>query len=147
MFYSSPDFPPVLYSWTEPYGIANHGLIVVRRTEGCFECCLNPKNLHYIRQAVVADPDSYLKNEAGCQTTFVPYSSLDVEQAASLATRLSLRWLLGELTENSGLTYVGDIGKSKTLGIKTSDYYTKDMAYSYVSFKIERRDSCKVCSV
>ncbi len=147
IFHTSAEFPSVLYTWTEPFGIACHSVMIVQRTKGCYECCLNPTDLHFNREAVISGPEEYIRNEAGCQTSFVPYSSLDVEQASLLATRLSLKWLLGEINHNIGMTYIGDISKAKTLNIKLSESYTKDTAFSYITFDIKKRDNCKVCGV
>lgn len=87
-----------------------------------------------------------MKNEAGCQTSFMPYSGLDVEQSATLTTRLSLKWLLGDIHHNIGETYIGDISKAKKLNIGLSDKYTKDMAFSNITFNVEKKAHCKVCS-
>lgn len=146
IFYTNHEFPPLIFSWTEPYGIASHALAIVRRSKGCFECCLSPHNLHFLREAVNSEPDTYSLNEAGCQTSFIPYSALDVDQAATISTRLSLRLLFGELSENIGVAYLGDISKAKTYKIKLSKQYDGIAAFSNITYKVEKRKDCKVCS-
>ena len=146
LFYTNPEFPPLIFSWTEPYGIASHALAIVQRSEGCFECCLSPKNLHFLREAVNSGPDTFFLNEAGCQTSFIPYSALDVDQAATISTRLSLRLLFGELFENIGMAYLGDISKAKTHNIKLSKQYDDIAAFSNITYKVKKWDDCKVCS-
>lgn len=146
IFYTNTEFPPVIYTWTEPFGIASHAILIGYHSGGCYECCLNPTDLHFYREVIKSDPETYMKNEAGCQTSFMPYSGLDVEQAATLTTRLSLKWLLGDVHCNIGETYIGDITKAKKLNIGLSDKYTKDMAFSNITFDVEKKAHCKVCS-
>lgn len=147
IFHTNIEFPSVLYTWTEPFGMASHAVMIGNRAEGCYECCLNPTNLHYYREVVVSDPVTYVRNEAGCQTSFIPYSSLDVEQAATLTTRLSLGWLLCGIDHNIGITYIGDISKAKKMNIKISERYIENQPFSHITFDIEKNRNCKVCSV
>ncbi len=67
---------PVIIMWVEPYALAAHALVLNK-----------PQNVYkelftrdYIfLNSIVLNGEKYYKREAGCQSTFMPYSGLDVK--------------------------------------------------------------------
>lgn len=139
-------FPSVLYSWTEPFGIACHAVLICNSQKSCFECCLDSNNLSYIPQVVKFERGTFTRHEAGCQSSFTPYSSVDADQAASIATRLALQWLSGDITQNTRCAFVGDIQKARQMGLEISDMYKDVPSFITLSSIIQKKSDCRACS-
>jgi len=139
-------FPPVLYSWIEPYGIASHAVLVSTTETSCFECCLDPKDLSFKFQVLRCERGAFTRQEAGCQSSFTPYSGLDANQAASIATRLALKSLSGDITNNIRYVFFGDLQKAREMELDISEEYTDASDFTMKASIIQKAPDCKVCS-
>ena len=42
MQHDTPECPPIIYTWIEPFGVAAHAILIMPGpNNGCFECCLS----------------------------------------------------------------------------------------------------------
>lgn len=85
---------PVIYTWQEAYGVGGHAVLSLPNKEGCLECTYigldsdEPElfnNLNFISPG-----QKIVKGHVGCGTEFLPYSNLDAQDTANLASRLTL---------------------------------------------------------
>lgn len=140
------DFPSVLYSWIEPFGIACHAVLICNPKKSCFECCLDSNSLSYIPQVIKFERGTLTQQEAGCQSSFTPYSSVDADQAASIATRLALQWLSDNINQNTRHTFVGDTKQAQRMGLDISDMYKDVPSFTTLSSIIKKKSDCRACS-
>jgi hypothetical protein len=146
IYLDSAKCPPILYAWIEPYGIASHSVLVVKSNGGCFDCCLDLSNLKY-RFSVAEFEEPYpTLQEAGCQTSFTPYSALEAEQASSVAARLALNYMNGQITESTRYVWIGDLNPSSQVQMKADPFYQHLSAFSLHGFHVEKQAGCPQCS-
>jgi molybdopterin/thiamine biosynthesis adenylyltransferase len=139
-------FPPVLYSWIEPYGIACHAAIIIPGAGGCFECCLNPETLGFSWPVAEFGKEEPNMREAGCQTTFSPYSALEAEQAAAIATRLALAFLGGTISESTRYTWVGNLELIERVKARRNPVYDGKPFFSLHMHTIDKQKACARCN-
>lgn len=115
---------PVFFIWVEPYLVGGHCLYLHPndpKIEKYFEDGLFVNNI--ISNNVYNSMEiQFTKREAGCQTTFTPYSSANV---ISFLSQLfpSICSLIESKTEKStSFTWVGNIEKIKQLGVPISKF-------------------------
>lgn len=142
---SESNFPPLIFSFIEAYGIASHALLVNGNSGGCYDCTLdNELKFKYL----VADfgekqPD---RRESGCQTTFLPYSSEDTKMTASIAIRLSIDTLANEYLRSKHWVWVGNLDEIIRLGIRKNPKYSDARSYTMYINNIGKNRECKTCS-
>jgi molybdopterin/thiamine biosynthesis adenylyltransferase len=142
--HSRPEMPPILYAWLEPRGVAGHMIFVSQRNAGCWDCCFSSEG-EYIDQ-LVAHPSLFLKREAGCQSTFTPYASVEVESFVSWINRSVQDLLVSCPKENWRLSWVGDIRRQESAGMEMQGKWLLAESFSVHRKPILRIDDCRICS-
>ena len=134
---------PVVYLWIEPFGVGGHILYIHPNDQGCFDCCFdNDGTFKYS----IAKPDKqFQKRESGCQGTFIPYSSLQIEQFISIAGKKILEILDGRLKKSMLFTWVGDIEEFEDMKFKINSMYATKSSYSIIERKILSQEICETC--
>lgn len=69
---------PTLIVWVEPYAIAGHG-ILLNKPMDVFAELFDRQTLEY-RYGVLERPEQYSMREAGCQSSYMPYSAFLVRE-------------------------------------------------------------------
>jgi len=134
---------PLIFIWLEPFGVAGQFLFIHPKGRGCFQCCFDA---HGIFRFSVAKPDPrYLKRESGCQSTFMPYSNLEVDHFINLVTRRILRCFDEKPEYNFLMTWVGDLTRFKNIGYKINDEWIANFDYSAYEKLILRNEDCDAC--
>ncbi|MEK5177817.1 ThiF family adenylyltransferase [Paenibacillus odorifer] len=105
---------PLMYVWVEPYLAGAHAVYVDPSLNGCFACLFDRQ--HKFRQSVLADPSLYSKREAGCQSTYVPYSVTEVKRFISDLSFFMDDVRSGKLKENTLFTWLGNLSYQKQNG-------------------------------
>ena len=102
---------PVMTCWLEGYGIGGHAILVVPGTKGCWHCAyVDP---HTLTRGLVSNlnflaPNQVvMRDQGGCGTQFLPYSSLAAGYTASIATDLAVRFLLDQVPISSRVSWKG----------------------------------------
>lgn len=91
-------------------------------------------------------PDqSFKKNISGCSSAFVPYSSLDSQQTAILATRKIVEILTMKLSENGVYSWLGDCASLQANNFQVSQRYIRHRGYAYIKEKAFANKNCKIC--
>ena len=114
---------PVINCWLEGYGIGGHAILVVPRTKGCWHCAyVDPEthtrglvsNLNFLTPTQVV-----MRNQGGCGTQFLPYSGIAAGYTASIAADLAVRFLEGQVTKSSKVSWKGSDAEAKreSLGV------------------------------
>jgi len=141
---SREGFPPVIFSFIEAYGIASHSLLVNAQSGGCFECSLD--NDLKFKYCVAAFGDKQPETqEAGCQTTFLPYSSEDTKMAASIVIRQTIEALSTEYLKSQHKVWVADLEEMSRCGIKRTPIYADARSFTIYTYNHGRKRGCNVC--
>lgn len=117
---------PIAYLWLEPYSIASHMLIVPPNKAGGYKKYFSGEG-EFIFSAV-SGGDKFSKREAGCQTSFVPYSAQDSNVFVNEAARI----LSQQHHEHVLHTWLGELKKAYKLGYRINDHYTDNAPFSVV---------------
>jgi molybdopterin/thiamine biosynthesis adenylyltransferase len=145
---SSPEGPPSIHTWLEPYGIGGHALLTGNEREGaCFECLYqNPgDDAPYNRASFAAPGQSFGKTVSGCGSLFTPYGAADAARTATLAVRLAVDVLTGNEKGDPLHSWKGRSDAFEAAGFKLSHRYahTKqqlhELRYAFAD------DDCPVC--
>lgn len=125
---------PLIIMWVEPFALFAHA-IVINKPQDVFENLFND-NLSFANPAI-SNSKSFLKREAGCQSTYMPYSGLDIQ---TFLQRFVKIWDSGakmEADRNYHFIWAGNLSEAKNLNATISPAYDKMNDYSY---RIERID-------
>ena len=131
---------PICFMWVEPLMLAGHA-ILVRRGAGCFECVFD-EQLRF-EERVVSNSQEFSRREAGCQTTFVPYSGLDVSEFVVQAVRFLLKHLDSE--ESLVFSWIGDTDGLKASTAILQDRWKHTPGFSAHMKTVTRKAGCAAC--
>ncbi len=133
-----------LFVWVEPLLVAGHALFVNPLKQGCLECILDVD--YKMKYRVVEESSKFSKREAGCQTTYIPYPSLEIDRFVNSITRFIVPILKGDLTDSTLLTWLGDIESFRKKGEAVSAYWASDSSYTEHAMNLSSRQLCETCS-
>jgi molybdopterin/thiamine biosynthesis adenylyltransferase len=105
-----PSFPPIIFGWTEAFGIAGHALHVNGR-DGCLACGMTEHGVFAHRVIEWQAPDKTLIHATGCSDFYQPYGVTDVASIKALIAELALKVLAGECVAPEWHTWVGDLSR------------------------------------
>lgn len=123
---------PTLIIWTEPYAIATQA-ILLNTSMDIFDELFDSNTLEY-QYSVIENPEQFNKRESGCQSSYMPYSALDIKMAIYRILEPCIRQYIGN-GNNYRFTWCGDLSGARMKDIKLSDYYYDINDYS---LEIER---------
>lgn len=118
---------PVINCWLEGYGIGGHAIISIPGTKGCWHCAyVNPQtltrgltsNLNFL-----APDQTVMRNHGGCGTQFLPYSGIAAGYTASIAADLAVRFLEGQVTNSSKVSWKGSDAEAKRESLAVTCQY------------------------
>jgi hypothetical protein len=132
---------PVCFVWVEPHLYAGHALYINPGRPGCFECLLDDELLFTNR--IIRDAKNFSRREAGCQTTFVPYSGLDTSQFVGAF----IKFLLTDVGSNDNrvFSWDGDLDKARRERIEIGDEWQTASSYSSRTTILAPNERCLVC--
>lgn len=125
---------PVIIVWVEPYMIGGHA-IIIKKKQDLYKEVFDPYTFEY-RQSIVKNSSDYLKREAGCQSTYMPYSGFLLQQ---FVYRI-LDYILSEGWKQKGnylITWCGKISEAEKNGIKINEEYENVEEYSLIACRID----------
>lgn len=116
--------------WVEPYALCGH-IFLLNKPQDIFGEFYNSE-LQF-NDPVIVSPDSYYKREAGCQSTYMPYSGLNVNLFASSFVKDYIR---GRYNPNNNyhIIWTGDL-KNNSYGV---EIYEKWNCLDDNSVRVER---------
>lgn len=133
----------LIYLWMEPLGVGGHVLFIHPENGGCFNCCFDERGEFLYR--VASQGQEFSRREAGCQSTYLPYASVDVEHFISVACRLILHLIERKESKSQLFTWFGDLDEFKGQGYKVSDQYVTDFSYTTIKREISINEACGLC--
>jgi molybdopterin/thiamine biosynthesis adenylyltransferase len=136
---------PLIFIWLEPYGVAGHFLYIHPRKGGCFQCCFNSEGI--FEYSVAKYNKDLFKRESGCQSTFVPYSNLEIDIFVNVATREIIHCLEEKRDQSFLLTWLGDLRLFKSLGYEINDRWIADFNYTVHKKIILKNKYCESCGI
>lgn len=106
----------IVIMWIEPYAMAGHALVMNKPQDIYSE--LFTEEFTFIN-SIVLNGEKLYKREVGCQSTFMPYSGLDVKAfAISFVKFLTSKDC--ESNKNYHFMWVGNINAAKDYGVELS---------------------------
>lgn len=96
---TTPEFPPVLYGWTEAHACAGHALLV-KDLGGCL--CWGVNETGNFQQNVVdwAEPE-IMEQVPACGAFYQPYGIADLLPIVSMIANVAIQELSGKVTRPS----------------------------------------------
>jgi hypothetical protein len=115
---------PMFFLWVEPYALGGHCLFIHPDDKVTTDELYGN---HLYRFNVIA-PDEYktsnpvlAKQEAGCETSYTPYSGNDVILFLSSIYKWMNDIIQKEINHSMSIRWIGNLGTAKKLEIKTTD--------------------------
>jgi len=134
---------PLLFLWLEPYGVAGQILYIHPINGCCYQCCLDYDG--EFLYSVAKSNEEFYKREAGCQSTFVPYSNLEIEYFTAIAGKKIIGFLEDQPKVSILYTWLGNLAFFKSLGYQIKDEWFADLSYSIHEKIISQSKNCKIC--
>lgn len=106
---------PIVLMWVEPYSICGHAILINKHQDIFSE--LYDDNMSFL-ESVVKNPDQYYKRESGCQSTYMPYSGLNVKMFVASFVKEFINGTF-ENDKNYHFIWVGDI--QNHIGVEIKD--------------------------
>lgn len=100
-----PEPPPIVYGWTEPHGVAGHG-ILLRHGDGCLRCLVDEMGQYKERVATIPDHQGLIAVPA-CGGEFQPYGAIEVGFVQGMIAELCTSFLSGNDMESKISTWIG----------------------------------------
>jgi len=119
----------VLNCWLEGHGIGGHAILAMPRTKGCWHCAyVDPKtlkrgltsNLNFLEPGQLV-----MRRQGGCGTLFLPYGGIAASYTATMAANLAIRFLAGDVTCSSKVSWKGDGAEAKRAGLDVTWRYRR----------------------
>lgn len=100
------DTPPMIFGWTEAYGVAGHGLAVLD-AGGCLGCGMN--EVGRFCDAVVEWPNNSptIRRAPACGEFFQPFGPIEAAHIKSMIAALAVDVLLGKVTRSTLRSWIG----------------------------------------
>lgn len=136
---------PVVFLWIEPFGVGGQILYIHPYNGGCYNCCFDNEGNFLYSITMPGDKSKFQRRESGCQSTFLPYSSLHIEQFASISCKKILTALEKGVEASTLYTWIGDIEEFEELGYRINPIYDAQLPYRIVERKIIQQEWCSIC--
>lgn len=131
-FNSVADFPPVVFGWAEPFGVAGHA-VSVTGLGGCLTCGMTRIGGFEYAISRWADKE-HLRRSPGCGDTYQPYGVVDVAPIQAMISRLAIDIILGNRQGAVHQAWIGRLADVVATGGRiwegATDYYG-DMDLDY----------------
>lgn len=123
---------PVVIMWVEPFALVAHALILNKPQDIYSKYYDNGLSFN---SPGVLNSSSFLKRESGCQSSFVPYSGIDVQSFAIAFVRDFEKLTAGD--NNYHFNWVGRISRAGDFGAIIAYEYVGRPDYSYFVERID----------
>lgn len=140
---------PFVSCFNEPYGVGGHVISINIDNKSCLQCLYTDvisSDLVQFRGGFVAPEQNFKKNLSGCSGAFVPYSCLDSQQTALLASRQSIGILTGTYINNSVSSWIGESEELLRRGFYLSERYLANINKSSIIIEAITNQNCSICN-
>lgn len=125
---------PIVIIWVEPYMIGGHA-IIIKKKQDLFGEIFDEKTFEF-KYSIVKNGSEYLKREAGCQSTYMPYSGFNLQQ---FIYRI-IDHLISNCWSKKGnylLTWCGKLSDAIKYDMRISKEYEQTEDYSLIARRID----------
>lgn len=122
---------PVVIIWVEPYALAGHAMLI-KKSQDLFDELFDSQT-HGFRYSVVENAADLLKREAGCQSTYMPYSGFYLQMFLSgIIEKIMIETI--KKKGNHLLSWCGRLSEAGSFCVKRTE-----LAQGYLDFSIVER--------
>lgn len=132
---------PLCFLWVEPHLVAGHAVFMKANLPGCLECSFDDKS--HFSHRVLSNAEDFARREAGCQTTFMPYSGVDANQFLAAATRFLIESIHAD--KNRLFSWIGDIEYARRNGFALEERWQSARPFSAHVSVLQPNSTCTVC--
>lgn len=125
---------PVVFIWVEPYSLGGHA-ILVKEPQDLYRDVFDKDTLQY-KNSIVQNGSDYLKREAGCQSTYMPYSGFLLQQFIYRVLE-QIMSVCCQKRGNYRLTWCGRLSDAKQIGVEICDEYKSIEDFSLITERID----------
>lgn len=125
---------PVVFLWVEPYSLGGHA-ILIKKPQDLYKEIFDCSTLEY-KYSIVRNGTNYLKREAGCQSTYMPYSGFLLQQFIYRVVDC----LMTDCWKKKGnyrITWCGKMSKARKLNVEICEAYESIEDYSLIIKRID----------
>jgi len=135
----------LLFLWVEPFSLFCHGVYLPKESKIRFKDFFE-SGFRYKLQGIVNSED-YSKREAGCQSTFMPYSFTSFEMFIPLVTD-QVRKILQNPNDLKAFTWIGELAECRHLNFQVNDRY-KDRRMQFLTYEGHELEAitANVCNI
>jgi molybdopterin/thiamine biosynthesis adenylyltransferase len=120
-------FPPLIFGWTEPFGIAGHALAVLREG-GCLACGTSEFGVFESRVTDWPEGRQPLVQATGCSDFYQPYGVADVAPTKAVIAEMALDILYGRIRAGELRTWVGNTSRLESLGGRFNAKWSEELS-------------------
>ncbi len=124
----------VIIVWVEPYLIGGHA-VIVKKKQDLYKEIFDARTFEF-KNGIVQNGSDYLKREAGCQSTYMPYSGFMLQQ---FIYRVMDHVISNCWTQKGNylLTWCGKLSGADKYGMKINKEYEQTEDYSLITRRID----------
>lgn len=125
---------PIIIMWLEPFVFAAHAL-VVNKPQDIMSDYFNAELSFY--KPIVANAQSLFQRDAGCRSTYMPYSGLDVQSFLLDFLRDWQKGMMGNSDANYHFVWFGRLSDAENLGARLSPGVDISQEYTHYFERID----------
>ncbi len=133
----------LIFIWMEPFGVAGHMFYLHPDNGGCFQCCFDSEGI--FKYSVAKHHKDFFKRESGCQSTYVPYSNLEIDSFINSVTREILYNIDEKPKQSYLMTWIGNTTFFESMGYTINNKWTAYLNYSIHKNEIQQNNNCEIC--
>ena len=127
-------WPPIAILWVEPRCYAAH-MIYIQSIEDAFDSIIDAATMTY-KKTVIHHAGSLIEHEPGCQSGYVPYSGVDVQQFLGRSLHELSRIRASHMQGNYHFIWIGELSEARRMKIPISPDFWDMEDYSFVVKRI-----------
>lgn len=125
---------PVVILWVEPYAMGGHALVIKKRQD-LFEELFDQSTFNFC-YPLVSNASSLLKREAGCQSTYMPYSGFYLQMFISNVIERVMKETLCK-KGNYLITWCGRLSSSADYGVQLTSNAKPASDFTFIERRID----------
>lgn len=129
---------PIVLIWVEPYLMGGHAIIMQKPQD--IESLLFDENFNF-KDRIIVNGDDYVSREAGCQSTFIPYSGFEVQYfLTEIVDFMNINLLEKHKRSNYLLSWGGRIDKARKNNMQLNDKWISSAGRELKFRKLDKND-------
>lgn len=127
---------PIAITWVEPHGYAAH-MVYIEQIKGAFEALIDTTTMTY-RDSVIENTAQFILHDPGCQSGYIPYSGLDVQQYLSRCLHeLSQIRANKSIAGNYHFIWIGELSEARRMHVPICKAYEKTPDFTLITKRFD----------